>query len=98
MGRPLRRRKLRPIAKPVRQVDSIAALIPVVAGRPAHYFDRRLSQPVGVVTHLPKHLYRKTWFTPRSKKRRVYWSYIDRKCLRHIGDVTLVLSKKRRND
>ena len=50
------------------------------------------------VTHLPKHLYRKTWFTPVPQKRRIYWSYIDRKCLRHIGDVTLVLSKKRRND
>ena len=53
------------------------------------------------VTYLPKSRCRKTWFHPRSQpshRRRVYWSYKARKCLRHIGDVPMVLSKKRRND
>jgi hypothetical protein len=31
-------------------------------------------------------------------RRRTYWTYTKRACLRHVGDVTLILSKKRRND
>ena len=52
-------------------------------------------------TYLPKSRYRKTWFHPRSQprpRRRVFWTYSARKRLPHIGDVTMVLSKKRRAD
>ena len=46
---------------------------------------------------MPKTYFRKTWFLDSQSRRRVYWAY--RKCvrLRHVGDVTVVLSKKRRN-
>ena len=53
------------------------------------------------VKYLPKSRYRKTWFHPPSQprpRRRVFWTYSARKRLRHLGDVTMVLSKKRRND
>jgi SRSO17 transposase len=32
------------------------------------------------------------------RRRRTYWTFTKRACLRHIGDVTIILSKKRRND
>ena len=52
------------------------------------------------VKYLAKSHYRNTWFQPASqpRRRRVFWTYSARKRLRHIGDVTMVLSKKRRND
>ena len=50
------------------------------------------------VNHTRHSCYRKSWFRPPGSRRRVYWVYRGRKRLRHIGDVTLVLSKKRRND
>ena len=31
-------------------------------------------------------------------RRRTYWTYTKRACLRHIGDVTILLSKQRHND
>jgi hypothetical protein len=52
-----------------------------------------------LVTHLP-HIYYQRTQVPREgagKGRRTFWTYHTRVCLRHIGDVTLVLSKKGRN-
>ena len=52
-----------------------------------------------LVTHLP-HIYYQRTQVPREgagKGRRTFWTYHTRVCLRHVGDVTLVLSKKGRN-
>ena len=52
-----------------------------------------------LVTRLPRKHYKRTW-VPRlsgSKGRKTFWIYSKRLCLRHIGDVTVVLSKKGRN-
>ena len=52
-----------------------------------------------LVTHLPHKYYQRTQ-VPREivgKGRRTFWTYHTRVCLRHVGDVTLVLSKKGRN-
>jgi len=52
-----------------------------------------------LVTHLPRQYYQRTQ-VPREmarKGRRTFWTYHTRVCLRHVGDVTLVLSKKGRN-
>jgi hypothetical protein len=48
---------------------------------------------------LPKKYYKRTWVPglPGSKRRKTYWLYSKRLCLRHVGDVTVVLSKKGRN-
>jgi Transposase DDE domain len=52
-----------------------------------------------LVTHLPKHHYRRCWVPlDEPGRRRIYWTYTKRASLRHIGDVTIVLSKQRRND
>jgi Transposase DDE domain len=52
-----------------------------------------------LVTHLPKKHYRRCWVPlDEPGRRRTYWTYTKRACLRHIGDVTIVLSKQRRND
>jgi Transposase DDE domain len=52
-----------------------------------------------LVTHLPKKYYRRCWVPfEELGRRRTYWTYSKRACLRHIGDVTIILSKKRRND
>jgi DDE family transposase len=52
-----------------------------------------------LVTHLPKKRYRRCWVPlDEAGRRRTYWTYTKRACLRHIGDVTIILSKKRRND
>lgn len=51
-----------------------------------------------LVQHLPKYRYKRTWIKRADGKRRVFWIYSKPARLRHIGDVTLVLSKKRRND
>jgi Transposase DDE domain len=51
------------------------------------------------VTHLPRQYYQRTQ-VPREtagKGRRTFWTYHTCLCLRHVGDVTLVLSKKGRN-
>jgi hypothetical protein len=52
-----------------------------------------------LVTHLPHTDYQRTR-VPRATTgtgRRTFWTYHTRLCLRHVGDVTLVLSKKGRN-
>jgi hypothetical protein len=52
-----------------------------------------------LVTHLPKHRYRRCWVPLEEPgRRRTYWTFTKRACLRHVGDVTIILSKKRRND
>lgn len=52
-----------------------------------------------LVTYLPKHRYRRCWVPLEEPgRRRTYWTYTKRARLRHIGDVTITLSKKRRND
>lgn len=52
-----------------------------------------------LVTHLPRQYYRRTWVPriPASNGRRSFWVYQTRLCLRHVGDVTVVLSKTGRN-
>ena len=50
-----------------------------------------------LVTHMRKDCFTKTWFINSQARRRVYWAYLKTTRLRHIGDVTVVLSKKRRN-
>jgi Transposase DDE domain len=52
-----------------------------------------------LVTHLPKKHYRRCWVPLEEPgRRRTYWTYTKRARLRHIGEVTLVLSKQRRNE
>ena len=50
-----------------------------------------------MVKHLPKTFYRKTWIIDNKGRRRVYWTYTKKVNLRHLGEVTIVLSKKRHN-
>ena len=52
-----------------------------------------------LVTHLPRKYYKRTWVPrlPGSPGRKTFWIYSKRLCLRHIGEVTVVLSKKGRN-
>jgi hypothetical protein len=52
-----------------------------------------------LVTHLPRKYYKRTWVPrlPGSAGRKTFWIYSKRLCLRHIGEVTVVLSKKGRN-
>ena len=52
-----------------------------------------------LVTHLPRQYYRRTWVPriPVSNGRRSFWVYRTHLCLRHVGDVTVVLSKTGRN-
>ena len=52
-----------------------------------------------LVTHLPRKYYKRTWVSggTGSTRRKTYRIYSKRLCLRHIGDVTVVLSKKGRN-
>jgi hypothetical protein len=53
-----------------------------------------------VVTHLPSHHYRKVCLPllgPRAR-RRVCWTFAQRAQWRQVGDVTVVLSRRRRND
>jgi len=52
-----------------------------------------------LVTHVPYRYYQRTR-VPRATTgtgRRTFWTYHARVCLRHVGDVTLVWSKKGRN-
>jgi DDE family transposase len=52
-----------------------------------------------LVTHLPRKYYQRTRVPrlPGAKGCKTFWVYSTRLCLRHIGDVTVVLSKKGRN-
>jgi hypothetical protein len=52
-----------------------------------------------LVTHMPHKYYQGTRVArePGRKGRRTFWTYHTDLCLRHVGDVTLVLSKKGRN-
>jgi hypothetical protein len=52
-----------------------------------------------LVTHLPRQYYRRTWVPriPVANGRRSFWVYRTHLCLRHVGDVTVVLSKTGRN-
>jgi hypothetical protein len=53
-----------------------------------------------VVTHLPLHHYRKVCLPllVPSARRRVFWTFAKRAQLRQVGDVTIVLSRRRHND
>ena len=52
-----------------------------------------------LVTHLPRKYYQRTWVPriPASNGRKSFWVYCTRLSLRHVGDVTVVLSKTGRN-
>ena len=58
-------------------------------------------QPLhNLVTHLPLHHYRQVrvpLLVPHAR-RRVFWAFAKRAQLRQVGDVTVVLSRRRRND
>jgi Transposase DDE domain len=52
-----------------------------------------------LVTHLPRWKYTQIRTpTVNTQRRRTFWVYAKRARLRHLGDVTVVLSKCRRND
>lgn len=52
-----------------------------------------------LVTHLPKHHDRRCWVPLDDPGRRwTSWPLTKRACLRHVGDVTIILRKKRRHD
>jgi Transposase DDE domain len=53
-----------------------------------------------LVTHLPIHHYRQVRvpLVVPSARRRVFWAFAKRAELRQVGDVTVVLSRRRRND
>jgi len=53
-----------------------------------------------IVTHLPIHHYRQVRvpLVVPSVRRRVFWTFAKRAELRQVGDVTVVLSRRRRND
>jgi hypothetical protein len=52
-----------------------------------------------LVTHLPHKLYQRTWIAKEieGQGRKTFWIYGTRLCLCHVGEVTVVLSKKGRN-
>jgi Transposase DDE domain len=52
-----------------------------------------------LVTHLPRKYYQRTRVSrlPGAQGGKTFWVYSTRLCLRHIGDVTVVLSKRGRN-
>lgn len=52
-----------------------------------------------LVTHLPRIYYQRIRVPrlPGTKGSKTFWVYSTRLCLRHVGDVTVVLSKKGRN-
>lgn len=52
-----------------------------------------------LVNYLPRNRYQKTWIPKlaEERKRKSFWVYAKRIRLEHIGDVTVVLSKKGRN-
>jgi hypothetical protein len=52
-----------------------------------------------LVTHIPQKYYQRTQVprAPAGKGRKTFWTYSTCLCLRHVGDVTVVLSKRGRN-
>jgi hypothetical protein len=52
-----------------------------------------------LVTHMPRKYFTRTWVPriPGANGRKIFWIYSKRLCLRHIGDVTVGLSKTGRN-
>jgi hypothetical protein len=52
-----------------------------------------------LVTHIPQKYYQRTQVPrePAGKGRKTFWTYSTCLCLRHVGDVTVVLSKRGRN-
>jgi hypothetical protein len=52
-----------------------------------------------LVTHVPRKYFHRTWVPriPVANGRKTFWTYSKRLCLRHVGDVTVVLSKTGRN-
>jgi hypothetical protein len=52
-----------------------------------------------LVTRIPHKYYQRTLVPrlPEAQGKKTFWTYSTRLCLRHIGDVTVVLSKKGRN-
>jgi len=53
-----------------------------------------------VLTHLPIHLYRQVRvpLVVPTARRRVFWTFAKQARLAHVGDVTVVLSRRRRNE
>lgn len=53
-----------------------------------------------IVTHLPIHHYHRVRVSPLvpTGRQRTFWTFIKQAQLRHIGDVTVILSRRRRND
>jgi hypothetical protein len=51
-----------------------------------------------LVQHLPKRWYSRRASHKPDGRRRAYWVFLRRATLHKLGDVTIVLSKKRRND
>jgi IS4 transposase len=51
------------------------------------------------VTYLPRTFFKRTWIAPltRQGRRKTFWIFGKQMRLRHVGDVTVVLSKKGRN-
>ena len=50
-----------------------------------------------IVKYLPYYRYRKTWFKQINGRRKYFWIYSRKARLSGVGDVTMVVSKKRRN-
>lgn len=50
-----------------------------------------------LVNHLPRCHYKKTWVTDINGRRKYYWVYAKKVRLDTLGDVTIIISKKRRN-
>jgi hypothetical protein len=53
-----------------------------------------------IVTHLPLHHYHRVRVPPLvpTGRQRTFWTFLKQAQLRHIGDVTVLLSRRRRND
>ena len=53
-----------------------------------------------IVTHLPIHHYHRVRVSPLvpTGRQRTFWTFVKHAQLRHIGDVTVILSRRRRND
>ena len=51
------------------------------------------------VTHLPRKFYKRTWIPKlaQENRRKTFWIYGKTMCLNHIGEVMVVLSRKRPN-
>ncbi|MGQ9688005.1 MAG: transposase [Desulfobaccales bacterium] len=52
-----------------------------------------------LVKHTPRSCYRQTWMPrlPGHQRRKTFWIFEKHICLKHLGDVTVVLTKKGRN-